>query len=125
MIESGPLRGDADDVRYRGEPERRMWCGKAHEERTALRSGRAPMEVGSERGAHVGRKGHALSPASLAVHDELADSPVHVVETQGRHFGGAQAETGQRGDDREVTAAAEGTAVAGGEQSSDVLGLET
>ena len=60
-----------------------MWCGEAHEERTALRSGRAPMEVGNEGGAHVGWKGHALSPASLPVHDELTDSPVHVVEAQG------------------------------------------
>ena len=59
------------------------------------------------------------------MHDELADPPVHVVEAQGRHFGGAQAETGQRGDDREVAAAAEGTAITGGEQSSDVLGIET
>ena len=59
------------------------------------------------------------------VQGELAGFADHVVEAQGRHFGGAQAETGQRGDDREVTAAAEGTAIAGGEQSSDVLGLET
>ena len=102
-----------------------MRCGEAHEERTALRSGRAPMEVRHEPGTHIGREGHALSPASLALHDELSDTPVHVVEAQGRHFGGAQAETGQRGDDREVTAAAEGTAIARGEQSSDVLGLET
>ena len=34
----------------------------------------------------------AVSPASLALHDELPERLVHVVEAQGRHFGGAQAE---------------------------------
>ena len=89
-----------------------------------LRSGRALMEVCNEHGAQIGWKRHAFSPAALAPHDEFSGSPVHVVEAQGRHFGGAQAETGQGGDDREVTAAAEGTAITSGEQSSDVLGLE-
>ncbi len=61
---------------------------------------------------------------SLAVHNDLAGTPLQVVETQRRHFGGAQAETGQRGDDREVAAPAESPAIASGEQAPDVVGLE-
>ena len=101
-----------------------MRCGEAHEERTTLRSGRPPVKERNEHGAHIGWEGHALDPASLALHDELPDTPVHVVEVQGRHFGGTQAETGQRGEDREVTAAAEGALIARGEQPLNVFGLK-
>jgi hypothetical protein len=58
------------------------------------------------------------------MHHQLTDAPIDVVEAKGRDFGGAQSETGERGEDREVAAPYWGTAVAGGQQAPDVAGFE-
>ena len=119
-----PLSGGSHDLRHSGTAQRSERCEQANENGAFLDASRSLAEVRRDRIAYICREGHALGPASLAVHDDLAGAPPQVVETQGRHFGGAQAETGQRGDDRKVAAPAESPAVADGEQALDVVRLE-
>ena len=111
-------------MRHAGGTERRQGREQADEDGATLHAGRALAKVRRDRRAHVCRKGHALGPVSLAVHDDLSNLPLQVVEAQGRHFGGAQAETGQRGDDRKVAEPSEGPAIADGEHALDMVGLE-
>ena len=122
--EAGPLRGGGHDMRHAGGTERCQGSEQADEDGATLHAGRAPAKVRRDRRAHVCRQGHALGPVSLAVHDDLSNTPLQVVEAQGRHFGGAQAETDQRGDDRKVAESSKGPAIADGEQALDVVGLE-
>ena len=122
--EAGPLRGGGHNLRRGGGAQRSQRSKQTNEDGVPQGAGRPLAEVRGNRVAHVCREGHALDSVSLAVDDDLAGAPPQVVEPQVRQFGNAQAETGQRGDDGKVAAPCEGSAVAGGKQALDVIGIE-
>ena len=67
-------------------------------------SGRAAsLQVGSDRSTDVAEQWEPVEAAALAVDHDLSGPPVDVVEAEGRHLPGAQAQAQQRQDDGVVT----------------------
>src|SRR5271165_1802233 len=73
----------------------------------------AAVQVRSDRFTDVRGQWQTFGTVRFATHDDLAGSPIDVVERKLGDFGRPQAETDQHGQDCEVAAAIAGAAVAG------------
>jgi hypothetical protein len=66
-------------------------CPHANEEITSVTAGTIKTQIGSQRFSYVWEHGKTITIAALAPHDDLARSPVNVVELQVHNFAGAKA----------------------------------
>jgi len=95
-----------------------------HEDRPAFGArGAAMAQIGSHRFPDVGGRREALGAVALAVHDDLARSPIDMVELKCRDFARPQPETDERGQDRHIPATSTCLAVTGRQHPVDLVRL--
>lgn len=80
----------------------------------------AVAQIGGDGGADVGGDWQTLSSGSLAVHDDLADTPIEITKLEGGDFGRAQSEPREQRQDREIPASSGRPAITGCEQAPEV-----
>jgi len=99
----------------------KAWRPYANEYPTGLAGRTASTQVGRQSLAHIRRKGHPVVNQPLAANEELASSPVDVLEPESYHLTGAETKTGQQKQDGIVASAGRCAAVAGLEYTFDFL----
>jgi hypothetical protein len=102
-----------------------VWSPNADEDGAALgRSGTTASQVCSDRLANVRRQRQTLDTIALASDDELAWTPVEVIETERADFTGAQAEPDEQQEHRVISPAFSRSPIAGRKEPLDLAGLE-
>jgi hypothetical protein len=96
-------------------------CAQADEHLTygAWRPG--IVQVTAEGFADVPRQGQSLDTASFAVDEQLPGVPIQVLQAQGGHLPGAQAQTGQEQHNGVIAPALRTILIDGLQQTLDVL----
>jgi len=104
---AGALHGvprDLAHVGWLGQSDARGDQAQEHAPRAARTARRAQVE--GQRLSHVGEQWQAVVEPALSVHDDLAGLPAEVIELQCEDLAGAQSESCQEQQDREVAAPA-------------------
>jgi len=82
---------------------RAMRSERSHENRPVKRAGRSTTtQIAGQRAADVDRQRQAIVAVSLAVDQELAGTPIDVIEHETRNLAAAQAEPSHQDHDREI-----------------------
>ena len=97
-----------------------------YEYRSAM-SARRPtaMQVRSDRFTDVRGQRETFGTICFTTHNDLAGSPIDIVERKLGDFGRPQAETDQHGQDREVAAAVLSVAVTGRLKAPDLVRIQS
>jgi hypothetical protein len=118
--------GSGHHLGYPAGAERAMRSLDPYEYRPPMGSCRTPaVQVSSDRFTDIPRQGEAFSTIGFTSDDDLASTPIDIVDRKLGDFGRPQAETDQHGQDRKVAAAVLSAAVAGRQQAPDVVRLQS
>ena len=104
------------DCEHSARGQRLVRSSHAQEEMPGFGGGTGTAQIGRDGAPDIDRQGQAFVPVPFAPHDDLASAPVDVIQFQGGDLAGAQAQSDEHGQDREVTPAGRGAAVTGGQQ---------
>ena len=116
-----PARSGPHDRRHPDRAELAVRSESGYEHRSAPGCPRpAIAQVVRQFFPDVGRQRQAVDASGLAPDDELASSPVDVVQAEGSDLASAQAEAGEQREDRQVPPPGRVIRIAGGEQGGDL-----
>ena len=111
-------------VRHSGGRERSVRSMDADKDRTVLCcNGPAAPQIYRQRGANIRRQRQPLDPITLPADNQLARTPVKVVETQFAHLAGTSL-AARAASDREVPSAGPCSPTPSGQQTLDFLTLQ-
>ena len=103
--EADTLCGGRHDLCYPRGAEGGMGRHEPDEDGPALRARwTAIAQIGGDGGADISGDRQTLSSGSLAVHDDLAETPIDIIKLESGDFGRAQSEPGKQRQDREIPA---------------------
>ncbi len=111
--EAGALSGLSHNLGHPLGTEVAMRRLDPHEYRPSLGAlGTAVVQIRSHRSANVCRQRQALGRLSFTAHNDLAGTPVDIVEPKRGDFASSHAETDRHGQDGDVAATIQSAAIA-------------
>jgi hypothetical protein len=126
LPKAGASSGGSHDLGHSAGAERAMRRLDPDEYRPAMGARRtAAVKVHSHRFTDVRGQWETFDTICFTTHNDLAGSPIDILERKLGDFGRPQAETDQHAQDREVAAAVPSAAVAGHQKALDLVRVQS